>query len=202
MDDSIESAIDPKDAVLWRGRPNPGVSNLNISLMIAVALGIGLYLYFQYGSNPLGNTALTGKAGAYLIAGIAAFLALIGHYGNSKAEFAITKNKVILKTGTAGTRFEYIDLANIKEVSVTVGFLQSRFSSGTLSIDSGKTRTVTSRGQYRNDSFGRRTFFPGVAEIRPVIDQLTDIDNPHDVHRILMDAIEKRKTEPGTKKTA
>lgn len=202
MDDSIQSAIDPKDTVLWQGRPNPSVSNFNIALMLTVALGIGLYLYFQYGSNPLGNTALTGKTGAYCIAGVAAFLALIGHYGNSKAEFAITKNKVILKTGTAGTRFEYIDLVNIKEVSVTVGFLQSRFSSGTLSIDSGKTRTVTRQGRYRNDSFGRRTFFPGQAEIRPVIDQLTDIENPHEAHRILMDAIEKRKVELETQKTA
>ncbi len=193
MDNSIQSAIDPKDTVLWQGRPNPSVSSLNIVIMVVIALAIGLYLYFGYGSDPLGSTALTGKTAAYCVAGIAVFLALVGRYGNSRTEFAITKSKVILKTGVAGSRFETVDLEKINDVTVKIGFVQNRFSAGTLDIDSGKTRSVTEQGRYRTDSFGRRTYFPGQTEIRAVIDQITDIDNPHEVHRILLEAIEKRK---------
>lgn len=198
MNDSIQSTLDPKDTLLWQGRPNPSVSGMNLMIMVAVALGISAILYFLYGPDPLGSTALTGKTAAYGVMGIAAFMALVGRHSNSRTEFAITKRKGILKTGISGTRFVTVNLEDIKEVTVDIGPVQGRFFCGTLGIDSGKTETVSERGRIYKDNLGRTIRDPDRIQVRKVIDSFTDIDNPHEVHRILMEAIEKRKMEPTT----
>ncbi len=183
MDTSINTVLEPKEKVMWQGIVNRKVLLTFLIIFLGVTFLISGILFSMDIINYTSNDESKQIAGSLLGIGvliIGLLFSLYFYFANIVKEYAITKKRVLIKSGLIGTDFKSIYFDQMKNVSVDVNIIGKMFNVGTVKIDTGKTQTYSSGKNNRT-----RT--------RTVYDSLMFIEKPYEVFKSLQSSLSGRK---------
>lgn len=182
MNPDISNILESNEKIVWQGIVNRKalVAFLIISLIVTFIIG-GIFFTQQtinYTSNGQPKQ-ISGSIVGIVIMLIGLLLSLLSFFSDMVKNYAITKKRVIIKSGLIGTDFKSIYFDQIKNIIVDVGLIGKIFSVGSVKIDIGKTEIYSGgKGQVRT---------------KTAYDVLKHIDAPYEVYKYLQKTLEGRK---------
>lgn len=185
----LENILEAGDEIIWKGCINRKALILNLIIILFFFLIVG-YFFFTQGVLDVknSNTGQVSKVSGSLVGLITVIigplLVLWGYFSDIVKEYALTKKRVIIKSGIIGTDFKSIYYDQIVNVEVQVGPIGKLFSVGTVKIDVGKTATY-STGSSRDGA-------PRVST-RTMYEDLKYIDKPYEVYQHFQSILNQRK---------
>jgi membrane protein YdbS with pleckstrin-like domain len=187
MNAEINSILENQETITWQGKISRKPLMAVYWVAVAIILIVSIFLFSQSSINYTSNGKPSQASGVMF-----GFLVLIGGIGTSSLalwaqlvkEYAITSKRVLIKSGIIGTDFKSIYFNEIKNIMVDVGVVGKIFSVGTIKIDLGRTETYSSGGMNSNRIGQIRT--------RAVYDNLTFIESPYEIYKVIQSALSGR----------
>jgi membrane protein YdbS with pleckstrin-like domain len=191
MDQEIKRVLESREKVVWQGKINRKALTFGLIIGLVIVfiiggifIGIGSFSYNSNGIEKTGNGVLIGII--VLIIGL--FIVLWNYFSSIVTEYAITKKRVLIKTGIIGTDFKSIYFDQIQEVLVDVGLIGKIFKVGTIKLDTGKTNTYSTGGaKVKGVRVGGRV------KTKVMYTYLRHIDKPYDVYKMVQSSLSSRK---------
>ena len=188
MDSVLNSIIEKDEKILWNGRGDLMSTIMHTIGFIALFAAIGSLLYFVLGNLESGTCTIGGRRRpveecnamaqniSYIFFGIAALIPILTFFGFKATEYTISDKRFILKSGMIGADIRSVYYDQIRSVYVVVGLVGKIFGTGTIKIDTGRTKS-----HKRNN--------------RSVThyDKISNIKNPYEVYKILQNNISESK---------
>ena len=188
MDSVLNSMIEKDEKILWNGRGDLMSTIMHTIGFIALFAAIGSLLYFVLGNLESGTCTIGGRRRpveecnamaqniSYIFFGIAALIPILTFFGFKATEYTISDKRFILKSGMIGADIRSVYYDQIRSVYVVVGLVGKIFGTGTIKIDTGRTKS-----HKRNN--------------RSVThyDKISNIKNPYEVYKILQNNISESK---------
>ena len=188
MDSALNSMIEKGEKILWSGRGDL-MSRIMHTIGFIVLFGaIGSLLYFVLGNLESGTCTIGGRRRpveecnamaqniSYIFFGIAALIPILTFFGFKATEYAISDKRFILKSGMIGADIRSVYYDQIRSVYVVVGLVGKIFGTGTIKIDTGRTKS-----HKRNNRSATH------------YDKISNITNPYAVYKILQNNISEAK---------
>jgi uncharacterized membrane protein YdbT with pleckstrin-like domain len=188
MDSVLNSMIEKDEKILWSGRGDLMSTIMHTIGFIAIFVAIGSLLYFVFGNLEGGTCRIMGKIRpveecnamarniSLIFFGIAALIPILTYFGFKATEYAISDKRFILKSGMIGADIRSVYYNEIRSIYVVVGLVGKIFSTGTIKIDTGRTKSYK-----KNDR--------SVTQY----DKINNIKNPYEVYKILQNNIADSK---------
>ena len=188
MDSVLNSMIEKDEKILWSGRGDLMSTIMHTIGFIAIFAAIGSLLYFVFGNLEGGTCRIMGKIRpveecnamarniSLIFFGIAALIPILTYFGFKATEYAISDKRFILKSGMIGADIRSVYYNEIRSIYVVVGLVGKIFSTGTIKIDTGRTKSYK-----KNDR--------SVTQY----DKINNIKNPYEVYKILQNNIADSK---------
>lgn len=182
MNTPIESILEPKEQVIWQGVINRKALTFNLIIVLIIIALISIFLFRQniinYTQNDVSKEMKGSTLGLIiLIAGL--LITFLNFFQNIVKKYAITKKRVIIKSGIIGTDFKSIYYNEIKSAIVDVGLIGKIFKVGTIKIDLGETEMSSSTNR---DSKG---VSHTSTSSHKVYEELKYIEDPYEVYKYL-----------------
>ena len=188
MDSVLNSMIEKDEKILWSGKGDLMSTIMHTIGFIAIFAAIGSLLYFVFGNLEGGTCRIMGKIRpveecnamarniSLIFFGIAALIPILTYFGFKATEYAISDKRFILKSGMIGADIRSVYYNEIRSIYVVVGLVGKIFSTGTIKIDTGRTKSYK-----KNDR--------SVTQY----DKINNIKNPYEVYKILQNNIADSK---------
>ena len=188
MDSVLNSMIEKDEKILWSGRGDLMSTIMHTIGFIAIFVAIGSLLYFVFGNLEGGTCRIMGKIRpveecnamarniSLIFFGIAALIPILTYFGFKATEYAISDKRFILKSGMIGADLRSVYYNEIRSVYVVVGLVGKIFGTGTIKIDTGRTKSH----KKNNRSVTH-------------YDKISNIKNPYGVYKILQNNIADSK---------
>ena len=188
MDSVLNSMIEKDEKILWSGRGDLMSTIMHTIGFIAIFVAIGSLLYFVFGNLEGGTCRIMGKIRpveecnamarniSLIFFGIAALIPILTYFGFKATEYAISDKRFILKSGMIGADLRSVYYNEIRSVYVVVGLVGKIFGTGTIKIDTGRTKSH----KKNNRSVTH-------------YDKISNIKNPYEVYKILQNNISESK---------
>ena len=188
MDSVLSSMIEKDEKILWSGKGDLMSTIMHTIGFIAIFAAIGSLLYFVFGNLEGGTCRIMGKIRpveecnamarniSLIFFGIAALIPILTYFGFKATEYAISDKRFILKSGMIGADIRSVYYNEIRSIYVVVGLVGKIFSTGTIKIDTGRTKSYK-----KNDR--------SVTQY----DKINNIKNPYEVYKILQNNIADSK---------
>ena len=188
MDSVLNSMIEKDEKILWIGKGDMISTIMHTIGFIALFAAIGALLYFVLGNLESGTCTIGGRRRpveecnamaqniSYIFFGIAALIPILTFFGFKATEYTISDKRFILKSGMIGADIRSVFYDQIRSVYVVVGLVGKIFGTGTIKIDTGRTKS-----HKRNN--------------RSVThyDKISNIKNPYEVYKIIQNNIAESK---------
>lgn len=166
------------EKVLWSGKPEKRPLQMRGLMFLPIAL---IFLIV-----PIAMTSITSSSGfpaftvLFDLFTIIFFLIFFGSIifqflSYENIEYMVTDQRILIQSGVLGVDTRFIGLAMIQEVSVSVGFLDRYFGTGTLTF---KTASSGFGGYPSSYLFGS---------------SFIALKNPYEVQQLLDDMLNKRR---------
>ena len=188
MDSVLNSIIEKDEKILWNGRGDLMSTIMHTIGFIALFAAIGSLLYFVLGNLESGTCTIGGRRRpveecnamaqniSYIFFGIAALIPILTFFGFKATEYTISDKRFILKSGMIGADIRSVYYDQIRSVYVVVGLVGKIFGTGTIKIDTGRTKS-----HKRNNRSATH------------YDKISNIKNPYEVYKILQNNISESK---------
>ena len=188
MDSVLNSIIEKDEKILWNGRGDLMSTIMHTIGFIALFAAIGSLLYFVLGNLESGTCTIGGRRRpveecnamaqniSYIFFGIAALIPILTFFGFKATEYTISDKRFILKSGMIGADIRSVYYDQIRSVYVVVGLVGKIFGTGTIKIDTGRTKS-----HKRNNRSATH------------YDKISNITNPYEVYKILQNNISESK---------
>ncbi len=188
MDSVLNSIIEKDEKILWNGRGDLMSTIMHTIGFIALFAAIGSLLYFVLGNLESGTCTIGGRRRpveecnamaqniSYIFFGIAALIPILTFFGFKATEYTISDKRFILKSGMIGADIRSVYYDQIRSVYVVVGLVGKIFGTGTIKIDTGRTKS-----HKRNNRSATH------------YDKISNIKNPYEVYKILQSNISESK---------
>ena len=188
MDSVLNSIIEKDEKILWNGRGDLMSTIMHTIGFIALFTAIGSLLYFVLGNLESGTCTIGGRRRpveecnamaqniSYIFFGIAALIPILTFFGFKATEYTISDKRFILKSGMIGADIRSVYYDQIRSVYVVVGLVGKIFGTGTIKIDTGRTKS-----HKRNNRSATH------------YDKISNIKNPYEVYKILQNNISESK---------
>jgi uncharacterized membrane protein YdbT with pleckstrin-like domain len=190
MDSEINNILESKERVVWQGVVSRKVLSFSffsslviLGIIASILFSISTINYTSNGQPGQISGSIVGMG--ILLVGLS--LSTLSYFSDKVKNFAITRKRVIIKSGLIGTDFKSIYYDQMKNIIVDVGLLGKIFSVGTVKIDTGKTETYTTGGSRRGKYNSSRV------RTRTVYDNLKYIERPYEVYKRLQSSLSGRK---------
>jgi len=188
MDANISGILGEGEQVVWQGKMNSKMVIVSHFIAFVIILAIGFMFFNLDTINYTSENGVPGQVSGKLVGGIVwlvgMFFVATSYIGDIVTNYAITKKRIIIKSGLIGTDFKSIYFDQIKNIIVQVGLLGKIFGTGSVKIDTGKVEISSSGGSNGNS---------GHVSSKIVYDVLKNIDSPYDVYKITQESLEGRK---------
>jgi uncharacterized membrane protein YdbT with pleckstrin-like domain len=125
----IPQILDAKEKIIWDGKPKYAPYMISVILGAIIAAVFCLFI--------------TGIFGIIIGPIVGFIILLIGSLAYKFTHYALTTRRVIIQTGIFGRNFKSVNYDDIKNASVTKGFFNWIFGTGTIQIFTGE---LTSTG--------------------------------------------------------
>lgn len=191
MDSEIDGILEQKEQVVWKGTINRNVLNARLVISFILAFLVAGFLFSRETINYTSNgmpSSIKGPMVAIVVFALWAAGTLLWYFSGRVKEYALTKKRIIIKSGLIGTDFESVYYTEIKNILVNVGIIGKVFGVGTVKIDTGKTATYSDN----TVSYGKRNTNMGHIRTKTLYAQLEDIDNPYEVYKIIQSSLSNR----------
>lgn len=166
---NISTILESSEEIKWQGKMSRKVLVFNLILsIISVSLLLSFILFGQ----------MVKGFNFWLIVVILFFTIIINFWNNCIKEFYATNKRLIIKSGIIGTDYKSIYFTEIKTLNLRVDLVEKIFAVGTVSIDTGRTETVSS-----NNSTSTRS----------VYDNFSYLENPYQVYQLLQSSLSNRQ---------
>ena len=188
MDSALNSMIEKDEKILWIGKGDMISTIMHTIGFIALFAAIGSLLYFVLGNLESGTCTIGGRRRpveecnamaqniSYIFFGIATLIPIITYFGFKATEYAISDKRFILKSGMIGADIRSVYYDQIRSVYVVVGLVGKIFGTGTIKIDTGRTKS------YKRNKRSVTHY-----------DKISNIKNPYEVYKILQNNISEAK---------
>ena len=188
MDSVLNSMIEKDEKILWSGKGDLMSTIMHTIGFIAIFAAIGSLLYFVFGNLEGGTCRIMGKIRpveecnamarniSLIFFGIAALIPILTYFGFKATEYAISDKRFILKSGMIGADIRSVYYNEIRSIYVVVGLVGKIFSTGTIKIDTGRTKS------YKRNKRSVTHY-----------DKISNIKNPYEVYKILQNNIADSK---------
>ena len=188
MDSVLNSLIEKDEKILWSGKGDLMSTIMHTIGFIAIFVAIGSLLYFVFGNLEGGTCRIMGKIRpveecnalfrniSLIFFGIAALIPILTYFGFKATEYAISDNRFIMKSGMIGADIRSVYYNEIRSIYVVVGLVGKIFSTGTIKIDTGRTKS------YKRNKRSVTHY-----------DKISNIKNPYEVYKILQNNIADSK---------
>ena len=188
MDSVLNSMIEKDEKILWSGKGDLMSTIMHTIGFIAIFAAIGSLLYFVLGSLESGTCRIGGRIRpveecnalfrniSLIFFGIAALIPILTYFGFKATEYAISDNRFIMKSGMIGADIRSVYYNEIRSIYVVVGLVGKIFSTGTIKIDTGRTKS------YKRNKRSVTQY-----------DKISNIKNPYEVYKILQNNIADSK---------
>ena len=188
MDSVLNSIIEKDEKILWNGRGDLMSTIMHTIGFIALFAAIGSLLYFVLGNLESGTCTIGGRRRpveecnamaqniSYIFFGIAALIPILTFFGFKATEYTISDKRFILKSGMIGADIRSVYYDQIRSVYVVVGLVGKIFGTGTIKIDTGRTKS------YKRNNRSVTHY-----------DKISNIKNPYEVYKILQNNISESK---------
>ena len=188
MDSVLNSMIEKDEKILWSGKGDLMSTIMHTIGFIAIFVAIGSLLYFVFGNFEGGTCRIMGKIRpveecnalfrniSLIFFGIAALIPILTYFGFKATEYAISDKRFILKSGMIGADIRSVYYDQIRSVYVVVGLVGKIFGTGTIKIDTGRTKS------YKRNNRSVTHY-----------DKISNIKNPYEVYKILQNNISESK---------
>ena len=188
MDSVLNSIIEKDEKILWSGRGDLMSTIMHTIGFIALFAAIGSLLYFVLGNLESGTCTIGGRRRpveecnamaqniSYIFFGIATLIPILTFFGFKATEYAISDKRFILKSGMIGADIRSVYYDQIRSVYVVVGLVGKIFGTGTIKIDTGRTKS------YKRNNRSVTHY-----------DKISNIKNPYEVYKILQNNISESK---------
>ena len=188
MDSVLNSMIEKDEKILWIGKGDMISTIMHTIGFIALFTAIGSLLYFVLGNLESGTCTIGGRRRpveecnamaqniSYIFFGIAALIPILTFFGFKATEYTISDKRFILKSGMIGADIRSVYYDQIRSVYVVVGLVGKIFGTGTIKIDTGRTKSH----KRHNRSVTH-------------YDKISNIKNPYEVYKILQNNISESK---------
>ena len=188
MDSVLNSMIEKDEKILWNGRGDLMSTIMHTIGFIALFAAIGSLLYFVFGNLESGTCTIGGRRRpveecnamaqniSYIFFGIAALIPILTFFGFKATEYTISDKRFILKSGMIGADIRSVYYDQIRSVYVVVGLVGKIFGTGTIKIDTGRTKS------YKRNNRSVTHY-----------DKISNIKNPYEVYKILQNNISESK---------
>jgi uncharacterized membrane protein YdbT with pleckstrin-like domain len=183
MNTSIEEILEKKEQIVWKGVIDRRVLLFNLIFAIVI---VGLISGFLFSQDVISYTSkgnlktINGSTIGIIIFVVGLFFIFLNYFLNIVKKYAITKKRIIIKSGIIGTDFNSIYYNEIKSVNVNIGVIGKMFKVGTIRIDTGKIGTSS------GGSGGR------VGRSYTVYDELKHIKDPYQVYKYFQSSTNER----------
>lgn len=189
MHTPIESILESKEQVIWQGKINRKVLFFNLIIGLIIIVLISGFLFKQdiinYTSNDMPKE-MKGYTAGTAILGIGLLFILLNYFQNIVKKYAITKKRVIIKSGIIGTDFKSIYYNEIKSSLVVVGLIGKIFNVGTIKIDLGETR-ISSNATQNSKGIAHTS-----TSSHKVYEELKYISNPYEIYKYFQSLTNER----------
>lgn len=189
MNTSIENILEPKEQVIWQGVINRKVLAFNLIITLLIIAVISGFLFSKDTVNYISGSTpkeIKGSTLGIIILAAGLFFTLLNYFLNLVKKYAITKKRVIIKSGIIGTDFKSIYYNEIKSALVVVGLIGKMFGVGTIKIDLGETQVSSNTTQ---DSKG---ISHTSTSSHKVYEELRYIENPYEVYKYFQSSTNER----------
>ena len=188
MDSVLNSMIEKNENILWSGKGDLMSTIMHTIGFIAIFAAIGSLLYFVLGSLESGTCEIGGRIRpveecnalfrniSLIFFGIAALIPILTYFGFKATEYAISDKRFIVKSGMIGADIRSVYYNEIRSIYVVVGLVGKIFSTGTIKIDTGRTKS------YKRNKRSVTHY-----------DKISNIKNPYEVYKILQNNIADSK---------
>ena len=188
MDSVLNSIIEKDEKILWNGRGDLMSTIMHTIGFIALFAAIGSLLYFVLGNLESGTCTIGGRRRpveecnamaqniSYIFFGIAALIPILTFFGFKATEYTISDKRFILKSGMIGADIRSVYYDQIRSVYVVVGLVGKIFGTGTIKIDTGRSKS------YKRNNRSVTHY-----------DKISNIKNPYEVYKILQNNISESK---------
>ena len=188
MDSVLNSMIEKDEKILWSGKGDLMSTIMHTIGFIAIFAAIGSLLYFVLGSLESGTCKIGGRIRpveecnalfrniSLIFFGIATLIPILTYFGFKATEYAISDKRFIMKSGMIGADIRSVYYNEIRSVYVVVGLVGKIFGTGTIKIDTGRTKS------YKRNKRSVTHY-----------DKISNIKNPYEVYKILQNNIADSK---------
>ena len=185
----IEQILEPKEKVIWQGVINRRVLIFNLIIGLLIIALISGFLFskdmisYTSGDNP---KEIKGSTLGIIVLAAGLFFTFLNYLSNMVKKYAITKKRVIIKSGIIGTDFKSIYYNEIKSALVVVGLIGKMFGVGTIKIDLGETQissnvTHDAKGNSHTSTSSNKVY-----------EELRYIENPYEIYKYLQSSTNDR----------
>lgn len=185
MSKEIQAILEPKEQIIWQDVINRKVITFYLFISLAIVTGISFFFFSQetisYTSKNVTQSIAGSTVGlAFFLVGV--IVSLFSFFSNFIKIYTITNKRVLIKSGLIGTDFNSIYFTEVKTANVNVGLIDKIFSVGTVNIDTGKIKMITS-GSDNNKQSRTQTDY----------DKLLHINNPYEVYKYFQTTLTGRQ---------
>lgn len=189
MNTPIESILEPKEQVIWQGVINRKVLVFNLIISLLIIALISGFLFSQKTINYTSGDSpqqIKGSTLGIIILAVGLFFIFLNYFLNIVKKYAITKKRVIIKSGIIGTDFKSIYYNEIKSAIVNVGLIGKIFNVGTIKIDTGEIQINSNVTHDANGNSHTST------SSNKVYEELKYIDNPYEIYKYFQSSTNER----------
>jgi len=188
MDSVLNSMIEKDEKILWIGKGDMISTIMHTMGFIVLFTAIGSLLYFVLGNLESGTCRIMGKIRpveecnamvrniSLIFFGIATLIPILTFFGFKATEYAISNKRFILKSGIIGADIRSVYYDQIRSIYVVVGLVGRIFGTGTIKIDTGRTKSYKKNNQSVTH-----------------YDKISNINNPYEVYKIIQNNIAESK---------
>ncbi len=180
----IASVLEPEEKIIWQDVINRKVLFFQMASAFLAVILVSTFFFLQatvkYTSNNQPASS-TGFNFGLIILAAGFVLSLLGFFSNYVKVYVITNKRLLIRSGLIGTDFNSIYFTEVKTADVNVGLIGKIFSVGTISIDTGKVKSVSSGNNNQNTN------------VVPVFDKLLYIDKPYEVYQYFQTTLSERQ---------
>ena len=188
MDQAVQTILENNEQVEWEGKQD-GASAVAAGFFgLVILAAIGAFVYF-IGTSTTGTCKVNGvvspmeecnKVAHYFSYGLwvlAVLTPFFAYWRQKVTSYFITNKRLIIKSGFVGADLITLYYDQVRNIFVNVGILGKILGTGSIMIDTGKTR-VNNKGTH-NDI---------------VYDRFDNIKKPYETYKILQEKLSANKS--------
>lgn len=188
MDPKIEMMLEGEEQLVWSGKTNPKILKFSLSFGIIISIIVSSIFFLiptiDFSSDSGAVTAVPG----FLIGGVILIVGLAGtficYYSMKVKEFALTKKRILIKSGIIGTDFKSVYYDQIQNAIVDVGLIGKIFGTGSVKFDTGDTKMQTTHSKHGSSTRQVKVYHT-----------FYQISEPYKVYKHAQGSLSKRKED-------